>query len=57
MFPPAEMLTLELEEAADNNEETAEEMRGSKVAEGPAAETWLSIDATAVCKETGRLDA
>lgn len=39
MFPPAEMLTLALGEVADNNEEIAEEMRGSEVAEGPAAET------------------
>lgn len=51
------MLTLALGDAADNNEEIAEEMRGSEVAEGPAAETWLSSEETAVCREAGRLDA
>ena len=45
-----------LGEAADNNEETADEMLGSRVADGPATETWLSSEERTGCNEPGSCD-
>ena len=41
---PVGTLTVTLGEAADNNAETATEILGSRVADGPAAETTLSSE-------------
>lgn len=46
-----------LGEAADNKEEIAEEILGSKVADGPAAETWLSSEDKFGRNELGNCEA
>jgi hypothetical protein len=52
-LPPVGMLMLTPEGTADNNDETADDMVGSNVADGPAAETWLTREERIGRKELG----